>query len=425
MKEEYVASCSDDGKVTIFGLCEATHDQVIEFSRPIKSIELEPSFSVTFSFITGDTKLVHVERGFMGRRKTNILHEGEGIIRNIKWCSDLIAWSNEKGIKIYSITEKRIITFITKDHDSSLRDELYKCSLMWADSETLVIGWADRFKVCKIVRRYPMSGSQTNSKNSKSISALAATVLPTSSSFAALGASGDKRDLGTHVEIISMIKTDFYICGLAPFKDKFQFLILCYEINEEPAAASKQSFADTRPHIRVIQAHPDSFEEISFDAVTIKEYEKNRPIDYRLDFICDEGSYFILSPKDVIKAMPRSFDDHIRWLMERSQFDQALEEIKVVSPNLIKIYTYQIVALNYIDYLISAKQYKNAADWCSKITLSSKNWEEKILIFAKEGRLDVRTFLIRFNYSDINRLKFIFKRKFLNAFLPRIQSCLP
>jgi hypothetical protein len=57
MKEEYVASCSDDGKVTIFGLCDQAHDQVIEFNRPIKSIELEPNFSSTFSFVTGDTKV--------------------------------------------------------------------------------------------------------------------------------------------------------------------------------------------------------------------------------------------------------------------------------------------------------------------------------------------------------------------------------
>jgi hypothetical protein len=47
------------------------------------------------------------------------------------------------------------------------------------------------------------------------------------------------------------------------------------------------------------------------------------------------------------------------------------------------------VALSYIDYLITCKQYKEAADWCSKIALSSKNWEEKILIFAKEGKLEV------------------------------------
>lgn len=57
LKEEYVASCSDDGKVVIFGLCDTAHDQVIEFNRPIKSIELEPTFASTFSFVTGDTKV--------------------------------------------------------------------------------------------------------------------------------------------------------------------------------------------------------------------------------------------------------------------------------------------------------------------------------------------------------------------------------
>lgn len=32
----------------------------------------------------------------MGRRKTSIIHEGEGVIRNIKWSNDLIAWSNDR-----------------------------------------------------------------------------------------------------------------------------------------------------------------------------------------------------------------------------------------------------------------------------------------------------------------------------------------
>lgn len=95
-KEEYIASCGDDGKVNIFGLCESAHDQRVEFNRPIKCVELEPSFHQTFSFVTGDTKLVLNEKGFMGRKKTNILHDGEGIIRNIKWSGDLIAWSNDK-----------------------------------------------------------------------------------------------------------------------------------------------------------------------------------------------------------------------------------------------------------------------------------------------------------------------------------------
>ncbi len=140
----------------------------------------------------------------MGRRKTTIIHENEGFIRNIKWCSDLIAWSNEKGVKIYSTTEKRIITFITKDHDPSLRDELYKCSLLWPNPSTLVIGWADRFKICNIVRKYPTPGAQApSSRSSSAISALAGSVLPTSSSLYANmsgGSSIEKKDL-THVEI--------------------------------------------------------------------------------------------------------------------------------------------------------------------------------------------------------------------------------
>lgn len=99
---------------------------------------------------------------------------------------------------------------------------------------------------------------------------------------------------------------------------------------------------DSRPHVRVIQARLDTFEEVSFDAVTIKDYEKNLPINYRLDFIADDGIYFILSPKDVIKATPRSFDDHIHWLIEpdRYHFEQALDEIK--ASNLAKIYNYQV-----------------------------------------------------------------------------------
>jgi hypothetical protein len=100
---------------------------------------------------------------------------------------------------------------------------------------------------------------------------------------------------------------------------------------------------DPRPHVRVIEVHPDAFEEQSLDAVTIKDYERNRSCDYRLDYIRDEGTFFILAPKDIIKAMPRSFDDHIKWLMERCHFEQALDEIRNAPANKINVYTYQVI----------------------------------------------------------------------------------
>ena len=146
---------------------------------------------------------------------------------------------------------------------------------------------------------------------------------------------------------------------------------------------------DPRPHVRLIRVHPDSFKEISVDVFTIKDFEKNRPSDYRLDFIEEDGLFFILGPKDIIKAMPRSFDDHIKWLIERNNFEKALDDIKNAELNSLKLYNYELVALNYIEYLIFSKEFKEAAEWCSRIALSSKHWEEKILIFAKEGQLEV------------------------------------
>ncbi len=57
------------------------------------------------------------EKGIFGRNKTSILHEGEGLIRTIKWFGNFVAWSNIKGVKIYSMNEKKVITYVRKDHE--------------------------------------------------------------------------------------------------------------------------------------------------------------------------------------------------------------------------------------------------------------------------------------------------------------------
>ena len=114
---------------------------------------------------------------------------------------------------------------------------------------------------------------------------------------------------------------------------------MCTEKPEE--ASSSNAPADNRPFVRVIEFQPDSFEEISIDAVTIKEFEKCLPRDYRLDYVPDEDTFFILAPRDVIKVNERLFDDHISWLIERSRFEEALEDIKN-SPSKAVVYSYQV-----------------------------------------------------------------------------------
>jgi len=44
-------------------------------------------------------QLILNEKGFLNQRRTMILHQGEGPIKNIKWKGSLIAWSNEMVCK--------------------------------------------------------------------------------------------------------------------------------------------------------------------------------------------------------------------------------------------------------------------------------------------------------------------------------------
>ena len=62
-------------------------------------------------------QLILNEKGFLSQRKTTILHQGEGPIKNIKWKGSLIAWSNElvcyyyRSESVFSILETSVFEF--------------------------------------------------------------------------------------------------------------------------------------------------------------------------------------------------------------------------------------------------------------------------------------------------------------------------
>ena len=39
----------------------------------------------------------------------------------------------------------------------------------------------------------------------------------------------------------------------------------------------------------------------------------------------DEPLYYLVSPRDVVLGRPRTADDHLLWLMQRGDFEEALE----------------------------------------------------------------------------------------------------
>lgn len=355
---DYIASCSDDGQIIITGLYSNENDQSKNFDRPIKAIALDPNFSKTGSgkhYVSGDDKLVLGEKNFLGRYKTYILHKGEGPVRNIKWKANFIAWANDKGVKIYDMLLECRITNIPKDH--GYRSDYYQCNLCWKDDRTLLVGWADLIKICVV--RDKASPSEPN--------------MPL-----------------RYVEITSMFKTtpesNCYICGIAPLENNL--VVFTFDKEGQTSDEPNKYIAD-RPHLQIWEPGTNYYEEISDDALSFRAFEEYRCFDYHLESVVKESLYFLISPKDVVVAKLRDHDDHITWLLEHKRYEDAMESAMTHSREL-KRHNVQELGKQYLEHLLEAENFNEAAQLCARILGRKKElWESTFEKFNDIGQLKV------------------------------------
>lgn len=154
---DYLASCSNDGKIIIFGLCSSEHAQIISMDRPIRSVAIDPLYGRAGSgqqFVTGDRVLVLHEKGFLfAKNKQQAIFAGkekDGFIHHITWNGSFICFANDTGIRVYDKDQKSMVTHVLRKHDLSLRAELYPAHICWTGESTFAIGWANTVTVCNI-----------------------------------------------------------------------------------------------------------------------------------------------------------------------------------------------------------------------------------------------------------------------------------
>ncbi|XP_075442772.1 vacuolar protein sorting-associated protein 41 homolog isoform X2 [Ascaphus truei] len=346
---ENVGICSEDGKVQVFGLYsrEGLHEI---FDCPIKIVAVNPLFgkSNCKQFVTGGNKLLLYERTWLNRWKTTVLHEREGNITNVKWKGNLIAWANNMGVKIFDIITKQMITNVPRD-DTSLRPDMYPCSIFWKDNLTLVIGWGKSVKICSVKERH----------------------------------ASELRDLpNRYVEIVSQFDTEFFVSGIAPLCDQF---VMLFFVKENSDNANKEFCA--RPRLDIIQPLPDTCEEVSSDAITVRGFQENECRDYRLEYAEGEPLFYIISPRDVVLAKERDQDDHIDWLLGKKKYEEALMAAEISQKN-IKRHDVLDIGLAYITHLVEKGDYDMAARKCQKILgKNMKLWEDEVYRFKKIGQL--------------------------------------
>ncbi|EFA76279.1 structural maintenance of chromosome protein [Heterostelium album PN500] len=310
---DYIASCSEDGKVIINPFDRSGETMTFSYVRPITAIALDPEFAHknTRQFVTGGKggQLILNSKGWF-RSKETVIHQGEGPIYAIKWCGNFIAWANEHGVKIYDCSTNMRIAHIPRK-EGSPRGELFRCCLCWERPDTLIIGWAKSVEVIQIIERVEASGA-------------AAKI----------------------AQITNQFSTKYWISGIAPFGE--DLVILGYkdgaiEGHSEPsatAATPKMSSPNNATGAwnqgRVDQAEKPSIyivsrktnQAITTDHLNVNGFEHYKATDYRLDYNTAESIFYIVCPKDVVTAKPRNLEDHLKWLMDKNRYDEALEEVE-------------------------------------------------------------------------------------------------
>jgi len=335
----------------------------------MRTVSLEPNFgrrntrALVYGGLAGNLTLQ--EKGWLGH-KESLLHSGEGPIWQARWRGNLIAWANDvvrtrilisfamteeypyQGVKIYDHASQSRITFIDKPQDSP-RADLFKCTLHWQDDSTLLIAWADLIKVARIRERPRTTVSSATANLPPFIVEITAvfqldcmiagivphpTPSPNVSSDVSTSANGLHSDKSS--EKHSTLLTSFLIVAYSPpetFTD---------EMTEDRARQARK-LAD-RPELRIVSR---AGEELATDAITVTDFQKWGCNDYVLvegvssddpAYIdLETRSYVVLSPKDLVRVMPRDRRDHVAWLLERQRYEEALEEVeKIEADRLLK-----------------------------------------------------------------------------------------
>uniref|UniRef100_A0A674CUY6 Vacuolar protein sorting-associated protein 41 homolog n=1 Tax=Salmo trutta TaxID=8032 RepID=A0A674CUY6_SALTR len=244
------------------------------------------------------------------------------------------------------IHTKQRITNVLRDN-VSLRPDMYPCSLCWKDNSTLIIGWGSSVKICAVKERD----------------------------------HAEMRDLPSrYVEIVSAFETEFFISGLAPLADQ---LVNLYFVKENSDHMEEEFRA--RPRLDIIQPLPEGFEEISSDALTVRNFQENECRDYRLEHSVGESLFYIISPKDIVVAKERDQDDHIDWLLDKKKYEEALMAAEISFKNVKR---HEKIGMAYINHLVEKGDYDTAARKCQKVLGKNMElWENEVYRFKTIGQL--------------------------------------
>lgn len=340
-----------DGQVIIISL-SSRESYAFDLRRPIRTVALEPSFASRSSraFVCGGlagSLILREKRSFFGAAHAeSILHTSEGAIWQVRWAPSgpLIAWAYDLGVKIYDTLTKATVAFIDRPKDSP-RPDFFPVSLVWQDKQTLLIAWADYIKVAKIKTRETGYVVETTAEITQvfQLDSMVAGIMPHPAPPSSRPESIISSSSSSQKTLPPL--TSFLLITYTP--PQAALVDIDVLLTSDTDRTKQAKAPSERPELRIISRAGD---ELAADELSVSGYQAWGCGDYKLvgpvngdgelartatsktnHLVSSPSSnnwYIVLSPRDLVLVRPRDELDHIVWLVERENYEKALEALE-------------------------------------------------------------------------------------------------
>lgn len=237
----HLAAAADDGSTLVVNVLSderSSHPH----HKPVYGLDLAPEFTKQRdkAFVTGGAtgKLWLLRKGFFGGWTEKLLHEGEGPVRCVAWCGNLVAWANDVGVKVMDAVRGERVCFVETAAEAP-PPELCPCRLTWESPSCLLIAWGPEIRVVAI-RTETSSGTEEGP---------ASTLAPATAAPAPAGGPPDELAAAAPVrksygEVVARLYLpDAHVVGIAPFGP--DLALLCYSLDEQRAATAAEGDSST------------------------------------------------------------------------------------------------------------------------------------------------------------------------------------
>ncbi|CAL2050082.1 unnamed protein product [Caenorhabditis brenneri] len=357
----YVLSCANDSKLVVSGvgndkLCCTVNIQVMP-----KSVYFAPDFIRQQSghcFIMGERNLMLYEKKLF-QYKAMTLYSGserDGFIHCCSWNDNFIAFTNDTGTRVYERGPEKIITSVQASHDvDRVRSSRSPPKHMWMPDNNLVIGWADTVTILKIRDDHGVRRGEVHHIFHVSMFICGISYIPES--------------IGKHMEL--------FLVGLQLEGEDFDD---CASMISTVTTLTAMESSAT-PILKTCVIRPLGLKEYELQSEDV--IENIRLSHHTLPYMIHGlgipylDTYFILTTKQIILAVPYGPVDNIKWKLKYKLYEEAFETAKIYADLLAKTELSQKkVGRLIIEGYLDGKRARAAAYWLPKICGESKEeWE--------------------------------------------------